>query len=263
MKRTVLFLAFMVFTSAVTVKALVDCGNYFQVTHAPVLHDLNGPCQYNGIPTTDHEFTHNCNCVEGEFLVCDAPYHYNACSGCCDDQNIGACNGSPILIDVTGNGFSLTNALGGVDFDLDGDGSVERIAWTSAGSENAWLALDRNGNGVIDNGQELCGNFTAQTEPPTGEMRNGDQDFVFSSLRLWLDTNHNGTSEASELQSLSTLGLSSIEPDYKTSKRTDEHGNQFRYRAKVKDSKGANQSLGLGRLSCCSTIKEQGLRCCL
>lgn len=71
-----------------------------------------------------------CNC-ESELLACDAPYTYEACLECYDDGT-GACNGSPILVDVTGNGFSLTDPLGGVDFDLDGDGRVERIAWTSA-----------------------------------------------------------------------------------------------------------------------------------
>jgi len=51
--------------------------------------------------------------------------------------------------------------------------------------------------------------------------------------------NHNGISETDELKSFSELGLAEIELDYKKSKRTDEHGNQFRYRAKVKDVKGA------------------------
>jgi hypothetical protein len=41
------------------------------------------------------------------------------------------------------------------------------------------------------------------------------------------------------LHALAELGLASIELDYHESKRTDEHGNQFRYRAKVKDAQGA------------------------
>ena len=128
----------------------------------------------------------------------------------------------PLIFDLDNDGFSIIDKNSGAYFDLDNNGYRERIDWTN---KDAILALDRNGNGKIDNGSELFGDTTYINE--SGEYaengfaalqqydENGDgvinsEDSVFDDLRLWIDSNGDGVSQTSELSTLAEHDITSI-----------------------------------------------------
>jgi hypothetical protein len=168
-------------------------------------------------------------------------------SGCC-------CAACPIVIDAFNEGFHLTSAPLGVKFTVLPVDGLSQISWTDEKWHNGWLALDRNGNGKIDDFTELFGNLTPQPpdpnrngylalavfdEPANGGNGNGaidPGDSVFDHLRLWIDANHNGISEPEELHTLQELGIFRIDLKYKLSNYVDPNGNRFRYTAKIVDA---------------------------
>lgn len=176
---------------------------------------------------------------------------------CSGTDDYWECNPTPIVFDMRGNGFNMSSYKDGVHYDLDGDGAPEYLPWIATGADEAWLALDRNGNGVIDSGIELFGNRTPQPrcETPNGfialaefdlraEGGNGDgaidrRDGVFGRLLLWQDLNHDGVSQPSELRPLSQSGITSISLDYRFTNIVDPHGNRYLYGTDVTVSRGS------------------------
>ncbi len=161
------------------------------------------------------------------------------------------CVRCPIVIDVGGQGFHLTSKGNGVKFIFSPGELAREASWTDPGYSNGWLALDRNGNGIIDDATELFGDLTPQ--PPSlhpngykalavydtnenGKIDTGD--VIFPSLRVWVDRNHNGISDPGELLSLDEAGVVAIDLHYTESLRTDQYGNQFRFVSKIWDKAG-------------------------
>lgn len=189
--------------------------------------------------------------------VCSCPGEAPSCQ-----ENSGgyfpACNNScsPVVIDAFNEGFHLTNMANGVKFRITPGGPLLQMSWPDQQYRNGWLALDRNGNGMIDDFTELFGNMTPQasSEAPNGyhalavfddPMNGGNgngvidpNDVVYSQLRLWIDANHNGISEPDELHTLPEMGIFRIDLKYHLSKYVDANGNQFRYRSRIWDDAG-------------------------
>jgi hypothetical protein len=134
--------------------------------------------------------------------------------------------------------YRLTSKQDGVMFDLDGDGGREPVAWTDPKADVAFLALDRNGNGQIDNGTELFGDHTLPRAPNGFAALARLADFAdgkinrdhlkFARLLLWYDTNHNGVSEAGELVPASDR-LEAIGLGYFTSHLPDWNQGKYRF----------------------------------
>jgi len=210
--------------------------------HALGLHDdtcsngiMNVPVSPSAAITSDE-----CGAADSASHV---PYEGTANQGC---ESFLDCHMSPVIFDLEHNGIHLTSVSGGVFFDLDADGIPDHVAWTSAGADEAFLWIDRNGNGTVDNGAELFGSamgdngfealaqFDQRNQEDVTWGGNADgvidhQDIVWSHLRLWVDANHDGISQPGEIFTLEQKGIVAIDLGYRLSGRRDGNNNLFRY----------------------------------
>lgn len=131
----------------------------------------------------------------------------------------------PLVFDLDGDGLELTTVENGVMFDITGTGKKVQTAFITGG--DAFLALDRNGNGTIDSGKELFGDQHGAVNG-IEELRKFDDnrdgvidenDAVFDKLRLFIDRNGDGISQKNELITLKDEGITKISLDAKEENR--------------------------------------------
>ncbi len=130
---------------------------------------------------------------------------------------------TPLVLDLDGNGVQTLNVAAGVQFDIKASGAKVNTGWV--GSGDGLLALDRNGDGKINDGSELFG--SAVTLADGSKAANGYQalaaldsngdgkidakDGAFAELKVWVDSNADGISQAAELTTLAQRGIASLD----------------------------------------------------
>ncbi|MBK1674305.1 hypothetical protein CKO35_13535 [Ectothiorhodospira shaposhnikovii] len=158
---------------------------------------------------------------------------------------------SPIILDLDGSGINTVGFDSDIYFDHNGNGFAQLTGWV--GTNDGLLVLDRNGNGIIDNGAELFGNNTVLTNGMTAvngfaalaeHDSNGDgvvdaDDTIWAELRVWRDLSQDGVTREGELITLDELGIVSINLDYANSSYVDEHGNAHKQVGSFTWSNGA------------------------
>lgn len=156
---------------------------------------------------------------------------------------------SPIVIDLGNNGIKLGPAGVGVYFDVNADGVRDHVQWVGAHGDEGFLAMDRSGNGLIDDGAELFGVGTplvleARNAPngfiglaqydarQLGGNEDGlltEADAIWPQLRIWLDLNADGVSTYNEMRTLRSYGITALETIPKIRKSIDAAGNVLPY----------------------------------
>ncbi|XXQ67823.1 hypothetical protein ACKLNO_09395 [Neisseriaceae bacterium B1] len=164
----------------------------------------------------------------------------------------------PLILDLNNNGIQAlaTNGFAGALFDHDNDGIHTATGWVAA--EDGLLVRDINGNGIIDNGGELFGDNTALADGSKAAHgfvalaqldSNSDGkvdalDSAFNELKVWIDANSDGISQASELRTLMDLDIQSLDVAYKDVNQNLGNGNSIRQLGSYTKTDGSTAQMG-------------------
>jgi len=126
---------------------------------------------------------------------------------------------SPIILDLGGDGIeTLSAAESNARFDLDGDGLADDPSWI--GAADAFLYLDRDGNGTMSGAEEIS--FIDDVPNAATDLaglaafdtnKDGildDRDARFADFGVWRDSDGDGAVGANETATLATMGIRSI-----------------------------------------------------
>lgn len=144
---------------------------------------------------------------------------------------------TPLVVKFDNAPVEFAPAAAGASFDIAGAGECTTHDWPLA--TTPWLALDRDQNGSIDSGAELFGSgsvlasgqkaqhgFMALAELDTnrdGRISRADEDF--GKLLLWSDYDGDKRSTFDEAPTAQSMGLLSIDLDYRVDTACDARGN--------------------------------------
>lgn len=157
------------------------------------------------------------------------------------------------VLDLAGDGVKLTSVSDGVVFDVDGSGTPVKTAWTAPNADDAFLIVKPLQSDAV-RGDQLLGTGLSLPDGKrlvnpdralmavqgfdlgpdfrtldTSENRKrivtlGPEDEIYNTARLWVDRNHNGRAEATELQTLAAAGVLRLNSAFRIRRTTDEFG---------------------------------------
>ncbi len=184
-------------------------GDVVQTESAPVANGQTVPTQQGNSPAqspgfgavydyhaSQYESESTSFAAQGKVLTADGQEidfsaQLNMTRESYSEQNVtikaGEALKDPLVINFNGTAAELTQTK--FQFDLSTDGTQEQMAFVTPGS--GFLALDKNGDGTINNGSELFGPGTGNgfnelaAYDKDGNNWIDENDPVFANLRIW------------------------------------------------------------------------------